>query len=113
MTAIYFGVLLVLIVVGYLFGRSRAVAASQAGHLHSRPPYHGAFVALGVLVPMIAVFAIGIPVADRIVNAQTIASYDPGFTGDELQRAAVLRDINAVATNDLFRSAHAAAPACC
>jgi phosphate transport system permease protein len=98
MTAIYFGVLLVLIVVGYLFGRSRAVAASQAGHLHSRPPYHGAFVALGVLVPMIAVFAIGIPVADRIVNAQAIASYDPGFTGDELQRAAVLRDINAVAT---------------
>jgi len=99
MTAIYFGVMLVLIVVGYLFGRSRALAAAQTGPLHSRPSYHGAFVAIGVLVPMIALFAIAIPVADHIVDAQAIAAFDPEFHGDELRRAAVLRDVVAVAKN--------------
>ena len=73
MTAIYFGVILVLIAIGYLFRPfTRCRCVPQAGHLHSRPHLPRRLRGLGVLVPMIAVIAIGIPVADRIVNAQTI-----------------------------------------
>ncbi len=96
MTLIYFTGLLLLILVGYLFGRSRAAAAGRTDALHSRPTYHGAFVALAVLVPMIAVFAIGVPVADRIIEAQTITAFDPTIGNDALKRDAVMRDVRAV-----------------
>ena len=97
MSLIYFAGLALLVVVGYLFGRSRAVAAGRTDVLHSRPPYHGAFVALGVLVPMVAVFAIGVPVAERIVEAQTINAFDPAIGNDDLKRCAVMRDVRALA----------------
>ena len=58
MASIYFAGLAVLVVVGYLFGRSRAAAAAaRDGPLHSRPGYHGAFVVISVLVPMLLMFA--------------------------------------------------------
>jgi phosphate transport system permease protein len=96
MSLIYLTGLVLLIIVGYLFGRSRATAAGKTDALHSRPTYHGAFVALGVLVPMLAVFAIGLPVANRIIEAQTIEAFDPAIGNDDLKRAAVLRDVRAL-----------------
>ena len=81
-----------------MFGRSRAAAAARNESLHSRPAYHGAFVALSVLVPMLLIFAIGVPVADRIVEcAGAIAHSIPRSLADDLQRGAALRDIIAVA----------------
>jgi len=98
MTSLYFLGLAALVVAGYMLGRSRAVAAGQTNVLHSRPGYHGAFVVISVLVPMLLIFAVALPIADRIVNMQAIEALDPALAGDDLKRGAALRDIVAVAT---------------
>jgi phosphate transport system permease protein len=91
--------LIVLVVVGYYFGRARAVAASQTAVLHSRPAYHGAFVAILALFPMLIVLAVGRPLADYIVNTQALTAFDPAILDDDLRRGAVLRDIASLANN--------------
>ncbi len=96
MPLIYFGGLIFLISIGYLFGRARAAAAAQTGHLHSRPPYHGGFVLLAVLVPMIVVFAAGVPIANRIVEAQTVAALDPAIAANPLRRDGALQEVRDV-----------------
>jgi phosphate transport system permease protein len=88
--------LVVLVLAGYLLGRSRAVAMSAKQSIHSRPGYHGAFVALSVLLPMLAIFAIGVPVANSIVESRALHILDPSIAGDALKRGAALRDIEAV-----------------
>jgi phosphate transport system permease protein len=96
MTLIFFAGLLVLVVVGFLFARARAAAIAIKG-VHSRPSYHGAFVAITILVPMLAIFLIGMPVADRIVEAQTVAELDAATAADPLRRGGALRDVHALA----------------
>jgi phosphate transport system permease protein len=96
MTLIFLAGLVVLVIVGYWFGRSRAALAAQTGSLHSRPVYHGAFVALTVLIPMLLVFAIGFPVANAIVEARALSGFDPALVDDGLKRSAMLRDVLAV-----------------
>jgi phosphate transport system permease protein len=98
MTSLYFLGLALLIVVGYLFGRSRATAAGQTDALHSRPAYHGSFVIISILIPMLLIFAVAVPISDRIVNTQAISALDPALLDDDLKRGAALRDIVAVAT---------------
>jgi phosphate transport system permease protein len=100
MGLVYFTGLALLIVVGYLFGRSRAAAAGRAGRLHSRPTYHGAFVVISVLIPVLLIFAIGVPVADRIVETKALTEFDPSVMNDPLRRGAVLRDIEALAAGN-------------
>jgi len=97
MSLIYFTGLFVLVAVGYLFGRSRAAAAGHSAPLHSRPAYHGAFVAITILVPMLAVFVVGVPVAHHIVETRALETLDPAVLGDSLRRDAALRDITNVA----------------
>jgi phosphate transport system permease protein len=96
MIFIFLAGLALLVAIGYLFGRSRALAAAQVGPLHSRPVYHGAFVALAVLVPMVIVFAIGTPLADHIVVARALSAFDRSLVDASLERTAALRDILAV-----------------
>ncbi len=98
MTSLYFLGLAVLVVAGYLLGRSRAVAAEQSNSLHSRPAYHGSFVVISILIPMLLIFAVAVPISDRIVNNQAISALDPALLDDDLKRGAALRDIVAVAT---------------
>jgi phosphate transport system permease protein len=93
MSLIYFLGLIVLVAVGYYFGRARAVAAGQNEVLHSRPNYHGMFVAILALLPMLAIFALGRPFADYIVNSQALTTFDPAILNDDLRRGAALRDI--------------------
>ncbi len=97
MGLVYFTGLALLIVVGYLFGRSRAAAAARTNALHSRPTYHGAFVVISVLLPVVLLFVVAVPVADRIVDTQALTAFDPAVVNDPLRRGAVLRDIEAVA----------------
>jgi phosphate transport system permease protein len=94
---VYFGGLILLVMLGYFFGRARAAAASQTETLHSRPTYHGAFVIITVLVPMLAIFLIGVPFANYVVESQAVHAFDPAIAGDQLKRSAALRDIIAVA----------------
>jgi phosphate transport system permease protein len=99
MSLVYFLGLVLLVLVGFAFGRSRAnvAAASQKAALHSRPVYHGAFVAIAALIPMLVIFMVGLPLADYIVNTQALTAYDPAILTDDLRRASVLRDIISVA----------------
>jgi phosphate transport system permease protein len=105
MSAIYLAGLAALVLAGFLIGRSRAASTGEAGRLHSRPTYHGAFVALGVLVPMFFVFAVGVPVANYIVETQALAAFDRSVLDDGLQRGAALRDILAGASGQLAADA--------
>ena len=98
MTTLYFLGLAVLVIVGFAFGRSRAVAAGQSEALHSRPAYHGSFVVISILIPMLLIFLVAVPIADRIVNTQAITALDPALLDDDLKRGAALRDIMAVAS---------------
>ncbi len=98
MATLYFLGLAALVIVGYLMGRSRAAAAGRTEALHSRPSYHGAFVVISVLVPMLLIFAVAVPISERIVDSQAISALDPALLDDDLKRGAALRDIIAVAS---------------
>jgi phosphate transport system permease protein len=107
MSLVYFLGLVALIAVGFYFGRARALAAGQAATLHSRPVYHGAYVLILVLLPMLAVFLLGRPLADYIVNTQALTAFDPAILDDELRRGAVLRDIVSLANGQYSGDASA------
>lgn len=98
MTSLYFLGLALLVLAGFFIGRSRANAAGQSETLHSRPAYHGSFVVISILIPMLLIFAVAVPISDRIVNTQAISALDPALLDDDLKRGAALRDIVAVAT---------------
>jgi phosphate transport system permease protein len=97
MVAIYLIGLALLVAAGFLFGRARASLMGHNAQLNSRPNYHGAFVALGILVPMFAVFALGFPFAQHAADNQALSAFDPNI--EELRRGAVLRDIRALAAS--------------
>jgi phosphate transport system permease protein len=94
MTILYFGGLLLLVAAAFYVGRSRGASAGKSPH--SRPVYHGAFVAIAVLLPMLALFAIGVPLSHHIAETQAINAFDPAVGTDNLKRSAVLRDIFAI-----------------
>ena len=97
MAWLYFGALAALVLLGYLFGRARAVAVGTKQLLHSRPTYYGAFVAVWIFTPMVLLYAVGVPVANRVTEAQAVTAYDPQLADKDLERSAALRDIEAVA----------------
>jgi phosphate transport system permease protein len=97
MTLIFFAGLAVLAIVGFMFGRARAAAAGRDQMLHSRPAYHGAYVLICVVLPMLAIFFIGVPVAERIVESRSLDALDPSLASDDLKRGAALRDIQNLA----------------
>ena len=96
MTLFYIGGLIVLVAVGFFFGRLRAVAAANVGSIHSRPNYHGTFVALAVLAPMLFVLVFGLIIANKFVEVRTIDAFDPAVASDSLKKSAVLRDVRAI-----------------
>lgn len=98
MGLLYFSGLALLVIVGYLFGRSRAALVERSEPLHSRPSYHGYAVALSVLIPMLLIFALGVPLANYMTETQALHTYDPQIGSDQLKRGSVLRDIISVAS---------------
>lgn len=97
MSLVFLISLLVLAAAGFMIGRSRAVAANRTERLHSRPPYHGAFVLLCVLIPMVLILVVGIPTAHHVVDVQALTALDPALLDDSLRRGAALRDIVSIA----------------
>jgi phosphate transport system permease protein len=95
MTIYYLGMLLLLLVAAYYAGsrRSRSVAAGRLAELHSLPIYHGAFVALGVLVPMAAFYVIGTPLVGYLAQSSALQFYPSDVQADSLQRSVILRDV--------------------
>jgi phosphate transport system permease protein len=93
MTAIYFLLLAVLTAAAFFIGKSRAAGAGGQSQLHSLPAYHGLFAASLVLFPMLAVIAIGSPLAGRYVETAALSGFDAAAIADPLQRATALRDV--------------------
>jgi phosphate transport system permease protein len=91
----FFAVLLMLVGAAYVIGRRRAiaVAAGRLPDLHSLPVYHGLFSAIGVFVPMLAIFVIGSPLAVWLAQSAALGNFDAGIQADPLQRSAILRDV--------------------
>lgn len=113
MGLVYLLGLILLVALGYYFGRARATAAAQHAALHSRPGYHGSYVVILILVPMLLVFVAGRLLGGYIVNTQALTVFDPAILDDDLRRGAVLRDIVSLANNqysgDISPSLRAAA----
>ena len=99
MTAIYFILLAVLVVAGFVWGRSRATAVGNPRELHSLPAYHGLFTASAILLPMIVIVTIGTPLAAIYVQYAALQPFDPLQVADGLQRGAILRDIELIITD--------------
>jgi phosphate transport system permease protein len=99
MTSIYFGILLVLVVGSFFLGRQRAASLPGGDYsaLHSLPSYHGLFLATAGLIAMLAIFAVGAPLADRYVESAGLSAFDPALVADEMQRGALLRDVQSLA----------------
>jgi phosphate transport system permease protein len=99
MTSIYFGILLVLVVGSFFLGRQRAAALPGGclSALHSLPSYHGLFLATAGLIAMLAVYAVGAPLAARYVESAGLSAFDPALIADEMQRGALLRDVQSLA----------------
>jgi len=97
MALIYLAGLIVLVAAGFMLGRMRAKAAERSSRLHSRPVYHGSFVALGIILPMLIVLGVGIPVSNHLVEQQALSVFEPAGFDSSLRRSAALRDIVALA----------------
>jgi phosphate transport system permease protein len=99
MTSIYFGILLVLVLGSFFLGRQRAAAlpGGNLSALHSLPSYHGLFLATAGLIAMLAVYAVGAPLAARYVESAGLSAFDPALIADEMQRGALLRDVQSLA----------------
>ena len=63
MTAVFAAALLLLSVAGYYSGRRRAKIFASPGRPHSRPQYHGFYVALWCALPGLAILALWLAVA--------------------------------------------------
>ncbi|UXN58230.1 phosphate ABC transporter permease subunit PstC [Phyllobacterium zundukense] len=98
MTTAYFLILALLTVSWFLVGRQRAssLAGADPASLHSLPSYHGMFLAALIFLPMILIFIVGAPLAERYIEARAFSGLDPSTISDELGRSAVLRDIHSV-----------------
>jgi phosphate transport system permease protein len=73
------GIIVALIVLGYVMGRQRAVAtvSGDARHLHSLPSYYGAYVALWCGVPALLLVAGWLIAKPQLAEWALVAALDP------------------------------------
>jgi phosphate transport system permease protein len=99
-------VLVTLSLVSYFYGRRRAVAAvaGRQHDLHSRPSYHGTFVAAWVGIPSLLLVLIWValqgPVIDRLLEASLPSSTTEGLDHDQI--GLLLSQIKALAAGNVF-----------
>ncbi|OKL42594.1 phosphate ABC transporter permease subunit PstC [Pseudovibrio exalbescens] len=96
----YFLILIATFVLATFYGRSRALQVSnaQAVKLHSRPGYHGGFLAIVTVIPALLLLLAWVIVAPNILNNIVIsesADYLSGLSKPEVE--AFLRDARAIA----------------
>jgi phosphate transport system permease protein len=112
MPLMYFAAILVFTLVAFWLGRSRAYGLAdpqgRLSHLHSLPGYHGAYVALCMLLPALAVFCAWMYAAPMVIERQVIANAGAAFTKlTEIERVGFMRDINALAFGGIVGSGSA------
>jgi phosphate transport system permease protein len=99
MISIYFVAMALLVVVSFFFTsrRARGLRNSASIGLHSLPTYHGLYSAAAVAVAMLAIVAVGVPLAEWLVVRAALSGFDPAILADALQRSSLLRDIEMIA----------------
>lgn len=106
MLAYMFAALLVLSTIGYLYGRSRAVKAvgGSLHELHSRPSYHGAYVAAWIGIPsillMLAWLGLQGPVIDHLLVASLPASKIQDLAPAQIDL--LVSEIKSIAAGNIF-----------
>ena len=100
MIALYSFSFAVLVVGGFVVGRSRAAAVRVGSEtsLHSPPSYHGLFLAFAALAPMIVIFAAGALFVDRYSEWRALSAFDADLVTGDLKRTIILRDIAMLAS---------------
>jgi len=95
MSWVYFIALVGLVVLSFVMGRARAVAAAgdKQSVLHSLPAYHGLLAASSVFTAMLIVYVIGMPVTEWLARTSALAVLPAEITADALKRGVALRDI--------------------
>jgi phosphate transport system permease protein len=94
MSGVYLALMAVMAFCAFWLAKARAQALAGAGvPIHSRPVYHGLLAASFVIIPALAILALGAPLAVQIVEGQALRAMDPALLHDALRRGAALRDI--------------------
>jgi len=103
MTTLFFATLLGLVAAFYFLGeqRARAVAEGRYTELHSLPFYHGLFTAIGAFVPMLIVFAVGVPIVSHLAQGAALGLFPADVQTDALQRSTILRDVVSLSKGQL------------
>ena len=90
----------------YVLGRRRAIAAvdGRVNALHSRPAYHGAFVAAWVGLPSILLVLVWLMLQGPVIDRLLLSSLPPGTTDglDSGQIDLMLSEIRSVAAGNIF-----------
>jgi len=98
--------LLALSLVSYFLGRRRALAmvGGRQRELHSRPNYHGAFVAAWVGIPSILLVLIWVALQGPVIDTLLLWSLPPGTTDglDKGQINLLLSEIKSVAAGNVY-----------
>ena len=99
MASIYVLAVLGLTLAAFYAGRLRAVGVAEGrlSTLHSLPVYHGLLAATLVLLPMIAVYAIGAPLLSKLATDGALSQLPSEIAADALRRGAAIRDIQNLA----------------
>jgi phosphate transport system permease protein len=101
MASIYFLSLAGLTLLSFFLARARAKSlAGERLMMHSRPSYHGLFLASLVLLSMLAVFILGWVLIAWLAENRALAALPVEVTGHALRRQAALRDILGLASGD-------------
>ena len=89
----------VLVVAGHVVAGRRAAGFVVADwkDVHSRPVYHGLYTAALILLPMLAVLAIGVPLANHHAIQAAYSAFPSEAIADATRRGALLRDAIMVA----------------
>lgn len=99
-------VLIALAVISYFYARHRAVATVQGREyvLHSRPSYHGAFVAAWVGIPSIILVLVWLLLQGTVIDNLLLASLPRGTTDgmSSGQINLLLSEIKSVAAGNVF-----------
>ena len=104
MTTSLLALILVVAVAAYWLGRNRALrlAGGEIASLHSRPVYHGLFVALAATLPALVLIPVWRAVAGAILDSSLRARFADTPAGLNLpQVEAFLRDARAIASGGI------------
>jgi phosphate transport system permease protein len=106
MTFTVFGAILVLVLIGFLVGRRKAVvmAGNSQSQLHSRPAYHGTYVAVWAGLPSVLLLLLWLALQTTVLDSLIIAGMPEarieGLSGAQLDL--LVSEIHAVSRGRVF-----------